>query len=211
MADFISEPAFEIGRRAEIRGAFAWFVVVKPPIEADAALENSAADMSAVLGQPLRIVHATASVLEKVRADLKDPADDPVLIPDLDQADAEYWRALDINRSGLLREGPVVLWLSTAGLTRLCERAPNLRSFIGGSIFYLGIYGDAMLPSERQQRISDLESHFQMTSAEVVARAESRTLPTEPHFVEWLVLLDRGIWFECRMAHRIEREPWVLD
>jgi hypothetical protein len=78
------------------------------------------------------------------------------------------------------------------GLTGLCEHAPNIRSFVGGSIVYLGILGDAMTASERQQRISDLESHFQITSAEVILQAESGTLPTEPHFIEWLVLLDRG-------------------
>jgi hypothetical protein len=114
------------------------------------------------------------------------------VISDLDQADANYWRALDINRSGLLRLGPVILWLSSMGLTGLCEHAPNIRSFVGGSIVYLGILGDAMTASERQQRISDLESHFQITSAEVILQAESGTLPTEPHFIEWLVLLDRG-------------------
>jgi hypothetical protein len=49
-----------------------------------------------------------------------------------------------------------------------------------------------MTAAERRQRISSLESHFQISSAEVIARAEAGRLPTEPHFVEWLVLLDRG-------------------
>jgi hypothetical protein len=86
----------------------------------------------------------------------------------------------------------VILWLSSVGLTSLCEHAPNIRSFIGGSIVYLGMHGDVMTDSERQQRIADLESHFQITSADVILQAESGALPTEPHFVEWLVLLDRG-------------------
>ncbi len=49
-----------------------------------------------------------------------------------------------------------------------------------------------MTDLERAERIAEFEAHFQMTSADVIERAQSGTLPTEPHFVEWLVLLDRG-------------------
>jgi hypothetical protein len=49
-----------------------------------------------------------------------------------------------------------------------------------------------MTASERKQRITDLESHFHMMSSDVILRAQSGKLPAEPHFVEWLVLLDRG-------------------
>jgi hypothetical protein len=192
MTDFIKEPAFEIGRRVEIRGPYAWFVLLKPATDVESALDAFVAEFSAFRGQPVRILGDIVPTLEKLRSNLTHPATDPIVIVDLDQADADFWRAMDINRSGLLREGPVILWLSSVGLTGLCEHAPNIRSFVGGSIVYLGIQGDAMTASERQQRISDLESHFHITSAEVIRRAESGTLPTEPHFVEWLVLLDRG-------------------
>jgi hypothetical protein len=192
MTDFIKEPAFEIGRRIEMRGPYAWFVVLKPAVDVEAALGTFVSDFSAFLGEPVRIISGIAPTLGKLRSDLTDPTSDPVVISDLDQADANFWRALDINRSGLLRLGPVILWLSSVGLIGLCDHAPNIRSFVGGSIVYLSVHGDVMTASERQQRISDLESHFQISSAEVILRAESGTLPTEPHYVEWLVLLDRG-------------------
>lgn len=192
MTDFIKEPAFEIGRRVEMRGLYAWFVVLKPAVNVEAALDAFVAEFSAFLGEPVRVLTGIAVRLAKLRSDLTDPATDPVVISDLDQADADFWRALDINRSGLLREGAVILWLSSIGLTGLCEYAPNIRSFVGGSIVYLGVHGDVMTASERQQRISDLESHFGIPSAEVIRRAEAGTLPTEPYYVEWLVLLDRG-------------------
>ena len=191
MTDFLSEPAFEIGRRLEIRESYAWFVVLRPAEEED-ALANFVADLSAVLDQPVRVVHSFGSSFEKLRNDLNGPAGDPVLIQDLDQADAERWRALDVNRSAWLREGAVVLWLSAAGVTNLCSYAPNIKSIVGGSFFNLGTDGRAMTGAEHDQRIADLESHFQMNSAEVIRQAESGVLPTEPHFVEWLVLLDRG-------------------
>ena len=186
-----TEPAFEIGRRLEIRESYAWFVVLRPAEDED-ALPNFVADLSAVLDQTVRIVHSFGSSFEKLRNELNEPAADPVLIPDLDQADTERWSALDVNRSAWLREGAVVLWLSAAGIANLCSYAPNIRSIVGGSIFNLGTDGGAMTAAERDQRIADLESHFQMNSAEVISQAESGVLPTEPHFVEWLVLLDRG-------------------
>jgi hypothetical protein len=192
MTDFAEEPAFEISRRVEIRDAYVWFVVLKPAEETERSLQDFVAELSAVLDQPVRTVRGMVVPFEKLRLELHRPADDPIVIPDLDQADADRWRALDVNRSGYLRRGPVVLWLSSAGLARLCEFAPNLRSFIGGSIFYLGPFGESMTAEECLRRISELESHFQMTSRDVILRAESGTLPTEPHFVEWLVLLGRG-------------------
>jgi hypothetical protein len=192
MPDFITEPAFEIGRRVEIRGAYAWLVVLKPASDPVFALENFVAELSAVLERPVRVIVCQAYSFETLRASLNAPLNDPVLISTLDYVNSDDWQILDINRSGLLREGPIIFWLSGADLTRLCVSAPNIRSFVGGSIFALGTHGDAMTSSERNQRISDLELHFNMPSVDVIAQAESGTLPTEPHFVEWLVLLDRG-------------------
>jgi hypothetical protein len=192
MADFVQEAAFDIGRRVEIRGPYAWCVVLKPAQGAESALEDFAAEIAAVIDRPVRIVRDLAAQMEGLRTELHEPAGDAVVISGLDSADASLWRMLDVNRSGLARPGPVVLWLSAAGIAGLCEYAPNLRSFIGGSIFYLGTHGESITAEERGHRISDLEAHFQMTSADMIRRAESGTLPTEPHFVEWLVLLDRG-------------------
>jgi hypothetical protein len=166
--------------------------VLKPAGDAESALDIFVAGLSAVLDNPVRVIDVMALSPDKLRSELNAPPSDPVLISGLDHADANFWRALDINRSALLRVGPVILWLSSAGLTGLCDYAHNLRSFVGGSIEHLDIHGDVMTANERQQRIADLESHFQITSTEVILRAESGTLPTEPHFVEWLVLLDRG-------------------
>jgi hypothetical protein len=44
VTDFLTEPAFEIGRRLEIRGSSAWFVVLRPAEDED-ALANFMADL----------------------------------------------------------------------------------------------------------------------------------------------------------------------
>ena len=191
MADFTEGPAFEIGRRMEIRGPFAWLAILSAVADGKATLENLAAELGAVLETPVRIVHYSGSA-EELRSELRKDASDPVLISSLNLADGEHWSVLDINRSGLIREGAIILWLSVDDLTRLCTFAPNVRSFIGGSIFHVSKSGDALTTAERLERISSLEAHFQISSSDVIALAEAGNLPTEPHFVEWLVLLDRG-------------------
>ena len=130
--------------------------------------------------------------MDGLRTALESPADDPVLIADLDGVDAEAWSALDVNRSGLAREGAVILWLSSYGLANLSRFAPNLRSFVGGSIFPLSPDGSTLTPEERASRIAELEDHFRMTSEQAIAQALAGTQPPDPLFVEWLVLLDRG-------------------
>ena len=192
MNDFIEQPAFEIGRRLEIRGSDVWCVALKPSGADATTLADFAADLSAVLGQQVRIIEALPLSVDRLCKDLSEPDSDPVLVSAWEQADDAMWRDLDINRSGLSRPGPVILWLSATALARLCNRAPNLRSFVGGSIFLLGSHGQAMTPSERQKEIAELESHYEMSSQEMLRLAESGTLPADTHFVEWLVLLERG-------------------
>ncbi len=49
-----------------------------------------------------------------------------------------------------------------------------------------------MTPEECDLRISALQAHFQLLTKDMVALAESGKLPTDPQFVEWLVLIGRG-------------------
>jgi hypothetical protein len=187
---FLEQPAFEIGRRVDIRGGNTWLVVVGPD-STDDLIAGFVADLSASLSRTVRVVKAAGS-MDGLLTALESPADDPVLIADLDGVDAEAWSALDVNRSGLAREGAVILWLSSYGLANLSRFAPNLRSFVGGSIFPLSPDGSTLTPEERASRIAELEDHFRMTSEQAVAEALAGTQPPDPLFVEWLVLLDRG-------------------
>lgn len=187
---FLEQPAFEIGRRIEIRGGNTWVVVLGPD-RTDDSIAGFVADLSASLSRAVRVVTGAGS-MDGLLTALARPADDPVLIADLDGVDAEGWRALDINRSGLAREGAVILWLSSYGLANLSRFAPNFRSFVGGSIFPLSPDGSTLTPEERASRIAELEGQFRMTSEQAIAQAVAGIQPSDPLFVEWLVLLDRG-------------------
>ena len=121
---FLEQSAFEIGRRIEIRGGNTWVVVLGPDTTND-SIAGFIADLSASLSRTVRVVTGAGS-MDGLLTALASPADDPVLIADLDGVDAEAWSALDINRSGLAREGAVLLWLSSYGLANLSRFAPNL-------------------------------------------------------------------------------------
>ncbi len=187
---FLEQPAFEIGRRIEIRGGNTWVVVLGPDTTNN-SIAGFIADLSALLSRTVRVVTGAAS-MDGLLTALASPADDPVLIADLDGVDVAAWSALDVNRSGLAREGAVILWLSSYGLANLSRFAPNLRSFVGGSIFPLSPDGSTLTPEERASRITELADHFRMTSEQAIAQAVAGTPPSDPLFVEWLVLLDRG-------------------
>jgi hypothetical protein len=95
-------------------------------------------------------------------------------------------------RSALERTGPVVLWVAPDALARLTELAPNIRSFIGSSVFIAGPEPGIMTNNERETRLEELRQYYQISDQEIVRRAQAHELPPEPHFVEWLVLLGRG-------------------
>ncbi len=74
----------------------------------------------------------------------------------------------------------------------MCQYAPNIRGFIGGSIFALGPDEGVMSEGERQRRLRELADHYRLRNEQVLQMAEAGTLPPQPEFVEWLVLLGRG-------------------
>ncbi len=49
-----------------------------------------------------------------------------------------------------------------------------------------------MTRQEVRDRLFALVAHYKMTSDEILEKAKAGTLPPDPHFSEWLILLDRG-------------------
>lgn len=192
MPDFEPRPGHEIARRLELRGGHAWVVVLKPGETVQSALEALEDELDVYVGGPVRTLDASGLSIADLRERLHTPPDDVVVLTGLDDFDKDSWTALDINRDGMARQGTLVLWLSPEGVLGLCRHAPNLRSFIGGSIFHLGPDGGIMTEEERQRRRADLAAHYKLDNGQVIQLAEARKLPPEPEFVEWLVLLGRG-------------------
>jgi len=49
-----------------------------------------------------------------------------------------------------------------------------------------------MSPEEVKRRLAELTEFYGLTHEEVIDMAHAGTLPHGAHFVEWLILLDRG-------------------
>ncbi len=192
MPEFPSQPFFEIARRLEMRGGNAWLAVLSPPADPSVALEQLQIELQSILQMPARLIPLETSTFESLRESLHQPGDDAVVLSGGAGLTAAKWSSLDIMRSALERTGPVILWLDSDDIANLVEFAPNIRSFIGASIFVAGPDGGIMTDSERRERLQELEQRYALTDKEVVRKAEAKELPLEPEFVEWLVLLGRG-------------------
>lgn len=192
MPEFLSQPFFEIARRVEIRGETGWLAVLTVAADTTAPLDELQTELQTVLQKPVRVIKLEPSTFEELREALHQPGEDVVVLSSGTGLMPEKWRSLDIMRSALERPGPVILWLTPGDVAGIADYAPNIRSFIGSSIFVAGPDGGTMTEAERQERLTQLSQHYEMTAEETVRRAEAKALPHEPEFVEWLVLLGRG-------------------
>jgi hypothetical protein len=193
LPEFPAQPSVEIARRLELRGvdSWSWIALLVPLEDSQNALDGLRADLSALLQKPTRTINLKDSAFEQLRADLHEPADDIVILLGSDLA-PETWSSLDLMRSALERSGPAILWISADALANLSELAPNVRSFIGASIFAMAPEGGIMTEQDRLNRLKALAEHYGQSNEEIVRKAQSKELRLDPHFVEWLVLLGRG-------------------
>jgi hypothetical protein len=186
------EPLVEIARRLEIRAANSWIAVLAPYAARDTAREDLIAELESFLQVRARVVAVKPVSFDALRKALHRPSDDAVILFVGADVEASDWSSVDLMRSALERDGPVLLLMAPDAVGQLTEFAPNIRSFIGASIFIAGPDGGIMTEEERQSRLKELRQHYQLDDEEVVRKAESKELSPEPEFVEWLVLLGRG-------------------
>ena len=191
MTDFESQPFFQVAHRLGMRGRYAWMAVLSTPPDAT-GLDELLIELRSILQVPTRVVTLDTFRFEGLQEALQNPDHDAVVLSGGANLTPKKWRHLDIMRSALERKGPVILWLAPGDVANLTEHAPNIRSFVGGSIFPAGPDGGIMTKTERQERLRELSQHFGFTGDEAVRKAEAKELPHEPEFVEWLVLLGRG-------------------
>jgi len=190
--DFESQPFVEIARRLEMRDGHGWIAVLSPPSSRALALDELQTELRSILQVPTRVVPLDTFTFEGLREALQQPNDDAVVLSAGAELTPEKWSRLDIMRSALERIGPVIFWLAPNDVANLTGSAPNIRSLIGASIFIAGPDGGIMTEEERRERLKELVQYFGLSNEEIVRRAESKELPPEPEFVEWLVLLGRG-------------------
>ena len=194
MPEFPSEPTVEIARRLEIRGddSSSWVAMLAPEGDAQSALDGLQADLSALLQRSVRFIDLKVSTFEELRAKLHEPSDDIVILVSSAALTPDQWSSVDLMRSALERKGPLIFWITAESLANLSEFAPNIRSFVGPSIFAAGPEGSFMSDEERDKRIQELVDHYGYSSEEFIKKIELKEMSPDPRFIEWLILLGRG-------------------
>ncbi len=172
--------------------SFSWIAILIPAGDAGNALEGLQNDLASLLSRGTRVLSLTDSTFQQLRAEVHQPSDDVVILTAADDLTPDKWSSVDLMRSALERKGPMILWISPDAFAGLSQFAPNVRSFVGASVFVAGPDGSLMTEEERQNRLRDLAQNYGQTDEDIIRKAQSNELPPEPHFVEWLVLLGRG-------------------
>src|ERR1700694_2794581 len=100
-----------------------------------------------------------AAMLEQLRL-----AQDPVvLVSGLEHWSDEQFVSLDINRSRLETGAFLILKMDLNTAARFLDRSPNLRSFIGTSIFTSAPDSSTMSAQEISKRLNQLREHYRMS------------------------------------------------
>jgi hypothetical protein len=194
MSDLAWSPAYDLVRRIDLRtdGPEGWLVLLKPLGGELTFIEDLQAEASSRWNREIRLIDVSRRSVSELCRLLHEPADDGVVLLGMDNWSDEQLQSLDVRRSSLARRGFVVVLLTMDGIRRLFQKAPNVRSWIGGSQFQAVPDPGWMSEEEKRARLAALADHHKLSDLDVVRMAEAGTLPASPEFVEWLVLLDRG-------------------
>lgn len=120
------------------------------------------------------------------------PLKGPVVVAGLDGWAPSEWLHLDELRSRFTRDERTALVVSTTTFENIMREAPNFSSWLGASVWTYLPRSSELTQPERERRLETLRAWSSLSDADVIARAEQGTLPPDPEFAEWLVLLDRG-------------------
>jgi hypothetical protein len=173
------------------RGLGDWMVlVVAPSVETAVAAEELADEMETAGGVAVaRIAGATnAEDLAQRLAATRDPA----IASGLDDWPASEWAHFDRLRSRFTRGERTALVLGQAAFESLAQQAPNFSSWLGASVMAYQPDASVLTDDERSRRLEALRAWAELSDDEVLARATAGTLPRDPEYAEWLVLLHRG-------------------
>jgi len=192
MSDHVSDSVFEIVRLLEIRGNNAWIgLLLYNTALRVRVIEELIAELEAQMSIPAAVILAEDLTVPQLLGRVAPDGTECVIIAGLESWDSERWVALDEDRNSLERSGPIIFLLDTVAASSLSRSAPNIRSFLGA--IHLVIPGSSeMNQAEVERRLGALREFYGLSDQEVLEKAEARTLPSDPHFVEWLMLIDRG-------------------
>jgi hypothetical protein len=183
-------PQSELVRRAiERTGGNSWLALVVPDHRLAEVVEQIAAGIASEAELEVFRVDAPADAESLARAGHRAG----ILVASLaDTWPPGAWARLDVFRSRLQREHRSVLVLSESAARHVFREAPHFARLFTGSVWDLAPEPDEMSDVDRLDRIASLERWAELSTADMIARAEAKVLPLDPEYVEWLVLAGRS-------------------
>ncbi|MBD2294526.1 ABC transporter permease [Anabaena sphaerica FACHB-251] len=118
--------------------------------------------------------------------------EDYLILWNFEQWDKNNWYEFDCMRSSLMRKRGVVLILSPESAKTMFSYAPNIVSWLGSRVYSFLKDTELLSVKEIQERLAALREWSGLTDSQIIEMAEIGTLPPEPEYAEWLVLLERG-------------------
>lgn len=114
-----------------------------------------------------------------------------IVVADTRTFSAREWALADRRRSAIAHRGVLVFATTPASFADLMRNAENLASWLGGEVFAYPDH-DTAAATQREARLAALRAWASQTDAEIVEAARAGTLPRDPEYAEWLVLLGHG-------------------
>lgn len=127
-------------------------------------------------------------------------APDEILLVDARSFAADDWALLDRRRSAIAHRGVTIFVTTPPGFDDLMRTAPNLASWLGGQVFMFPSHGETGVATDRERRLTALRAWASRSDQEILEAARSGTLPRDPEYAEWLVLLGHGELLDRRMS-----------
>jgi hypothetical protein len=182
--------AAELALRASaLRGTAVYATYLAAPGEVDAAFEDLHEELAA-LGAGIQVTAVRPGTGERLIADLSARAAELVLV-DARSFVAADWALLDRRRSSLAYPGVLIFVTTPVSFDELMRSAPNLASWLGAQVFAY-VPDGADVEHTRARRLEALRAWASKSDADVIRAAEEGTLPRDPEYAEWLVLLGRS-------------------
>lgn len=148
-------------------------------------------ELQFVADRPITMISVDGGV-EPMLAALDTVGDATALLFGFSALSADEWAPLDELRNRLQPSAGIVLLMVPSDLEHLQEHAPNLSSWLGGRVWYWSDDIPDVPAADVQRRLSALRAHFDQTDDQVLAAARNGTLPPDPEYAEWLILLGQG-------------------
>jgi hypothetical protein len=168
-----------------------WSVLVTAPEQQHQALTELEEAIPIFIDEVVKVI-AVTSDLETLIQSVRAAAEDYLLLWQFDMWQPKQWQQFDYARSQFSHNKGGILLLTTHSAEQFSIYAPNFASWIGSRFYDLQLGMEILTEAESQQRLKALRQFTGKSDAEVIRLAESRQLPTDPEYGEWLVLLGKG-------------------